>query len=1542
MSRSTKTLLVCILLLTVMFIQLPLIKADETVNAVMGVLSIETGKPEGSVGDLVIVFGTVTPELPVNASYVVFNATTIPGYYRIAGGDIDAFFVTSGGRLFYNSSDGEWSISGVELPHMQHDYYNVTVALGTLYPNGSFVELERVYIVDPAKLFLVKPMIVEDYVATTWNISGEALSENTEELLYGVPGLVRIRIGGWGFRAEEVKFTLIGPDGLEVYLASSIPNESGDIYFDVLLPPDLPRLPEGYAIAIVGPTEGNEALSNKTLIVPYPELVSFKPSEGYPGKTIVNVVAKYFAPEVLKLKLVGEFSTYSIDVEVNGTSYVNTTFTLPHNITRGYYDLNISGTLPDNMLFEEDIIEILPLVTSFTPSQGYVGDKPVIVGYGFKPLEEVEVIFFNETYGKYVIGTVTADSSGVINGSGTMEIPEIPGCTYVVKLGYDSGSTLTEFTFEVLPQIASVTPESGVAGSLQDITIVFNGLLPGDSVRVSFVFNDTPSYVLGCLASAIADETGVAVAVLSSVPAKAGGVYYVKGTVNELYEVEYFKGFERVYFTIEANITSVEPVFAVPGTIVSLTAVGLYPNQMNYHVWLIGEQRIHEVPYVSKPPIGADGNLTLEFIVPNIPWGDYVVAISLDKYNETPYGYAEYADYLTVIPITTSLVDLVTFTNDTFPGDPVNITVVGLSSEAGMVLFVADGTTVTAEILWQEYYPDNATLKLTIMTPNVVSGNYSVAIVENETDLVYIAGGLRVLMPIVAYESATTVLPGDLINLTIVGAVPSIESVEFWCNGTLAASTSLLSEVHYGPSGGYLNASLRIPAIPAGVYQLVLVERDLGEVGYLWMSVEGNIWNLTVREAFVEYVSRTELYPGYTVMLGIKGVASNIIEAKVVSPSGDEYFVEVGNVVFYSKGVNMYANVTLIIPSVSEDIYCFELVFEGVGEVAPLLFENGSTVYVHVYTPWVLTPSPVGSTTPESTLSIQIFGVNDTITSILLVDPDTGELIPVDITGQVKGVMSSGDVYVNASFIAPVVAKKDYTVIIVEEKFGEIGPIRSSKGGSPWIFTLIPKMRVAVYVYRGGMWILTDTISVGDLVKVEGVGFGPRTELVDVVLKRVSPMPIVMESSQDISMNVYANGEAEVLFTVPSLPAGTYYISVFVEDPMNLTIPVPVKIVPRIEAEPLAVQVGSMLTVKGYGFLENEDVLIMFYDRVIAETTANDNGEFTVSFRVPSAVYEDGFIWNIVLGYYTISAYQDALDAYGISQAESMEVFIYPYDYEGLSIELEGGLLYYGNNTSAYHLTIITKFNGEPVDVDVSAFNILLKVVGSEGSVFTSYLDSSEFPVVPLIANDTVVKGVYEVWIDLTSDNFQSTVVGGPGTYTLIVMFDGPVYVTPSTIVDQKAVRALTFTINPVVNTIIEDLSQIKNETFRIEDVILQLRSLNATIIELINGPDGVKAKIDTALGIVEVDLDELNATIVRIGNSNKVEILTEIGSIEGIITEIKNNVATIQTDVGTITVKVDQIIEGQGGLATYIGMIAVLVILGLALTVYLVFTLRK
>ena len=289
-----------------------------------------------------------------------------------------------------------------------------------------------------------------------------------------------------------------------------------------------------------------------------------------------------------------------------------------------------------------------------------------------------------------------------------------------------------------------------------------------------------------------------------------------------------------------------------------------------------------------------------------------------------------------------------------------------------------------------------------------------------------------------------------------------------------------------------------------------------------------------------------------------------------------------------------------------------------------------------------------------------------------------------------------------------------------------------------------------------------------------------------------------------------------------------------------------------------------------------------------------------------------------------------------------MEVFIYPYDYEGLSIELEGGLLYYGNNTSAYHLTIITKFNGEPVDVDVSAFNILLKVVGSEGSVFTSYLDSSEFPVVPLIANDTVVKGVYEVWIDLTSDNFQSTVVGGPGTYTLIVMFDGPVYVTPSTIVDQKAVRALTFTINPVVNTIIEDLSQIKNETFRIEDVILQLRSLNATIIELINGPDGVKAKIDTALGIVEVDLDELNATIVRIGNSNKVEILTEIGSIEGVITEIKNNVATIQTDVGTITVKVDQIIEGQGGLATYIGMIAVLVILGLALTVYLVFTLRK
>ena len=111
-----------------------------------------------------------------------------------------------------------------------------------------------------------------------------------------------------------------------------------------------------------------------------------------------------------------------------------------------------------------------------------------------------------------------------------------------------------------------------------------------------------------------------------------------------------------------------------------------------------------------------------------------------------------------------------------------------------------------------------------------------------------------------------------------------------------------------------------------------------------------------------------------------------------------------------------------------------------------------------------------------------------------------------------------------------------------------------------------------------------------------------------------------------------------------------------------------------------------------------------------------------------------------------------------------------------------------------------------------------------------------------------------------------------------------------------------------------------------IENVIADLEDLLGGIISEIR--DGV-AIIKTDLGEIQIALDELDAKIVDITDDMMLIIETELGEIQtdlttikGVISEINNGIATIDTKVGTISGKIVSINDGIATIQTDLGVV--------------------
>ncbi|MDH5460304.1 MAG: hypothetical protein OEW71_04635, partial [Candidatus Bathyarchaeota archaeon] len=123
----------------------------------------------------------------------------------------------------------------------------------------------------------------------------------------------------------------------------------------------------------------------------------------------------------------------------------------------------------------------------------------------------------------------------------------------------------------------------------------------------------------------------------------------------------------------------------------------------------------------------------------------------------------------------------------------------------------------------------------------------------------------------------------------------------------------------------------------------------------------------------------------------------------------------------------------------------------------------------------------------------------------------------------------------------------------------------------------------------------------------------------------------------------------------------------------------------------------------------------------------------------------------------------------------------------------------------------------------------------------------------------------------------------------------------------------------------------------------VETRPTLGTIVDLITGPDGVLARIDTAKGEILVELADIDARIISIEgsiatietnvgtiktdiatinlkvvaiNGTVATIKTDLGTIKGTVTSIDGNVATIKTDVGTVKADVSDIVTDVSDIA--------------------------
>lgn len=180
-----------------------------------------------------------------------------------------------------------------------------------------------------------------------------------------------------------------------------------------------------------------------------------------------------------------------------------------------------------------------------------------------------------------------------------------------------------------------------------------------------------------------------------------------------------------------------------------------------------------------------------------------------------------------------------------------------------------------------------------------------------------------------------------------------------------------------------------------------------------------------------------------------------------------------------------------------------------------------------------------------------------------------------------------------------------------------------AQGDESWLW----EVQETTFTVTGEISIGKSSGIVGDTIIMTGSRFSAYEKNIKILF-----------DDQAVVTDITANskGEWEASFGVPEMPAGEYSVTAEGEQTTTEDIgELSFEIKPDILLSPDEGHVGMDLTVTGYGFAADEDLVILYDDSQLATAETNDQGNFQVSFSVPESKYGER---NVAVGYGTGNA----------------------------------------------------------------------------------------------------------------------------------------------------------------------------------------------------------------------------------------------------------------------------------------------------------------
>jgi hypothetical protein len=210
--------------------------------------------------------------------------------------------------------------------------------------------------------------------------------------------------------------------------------------------------------------DGSDTSVNNFVLLTVPQITSFSPVNGQVG-TEVTIAGSSFTgvTGVTFNSTVATSFTVDSDIQIRAI--------VPTGATTG--KIRVANLAGSNTSANNFTVLYPPVITSFTPVSGGVGEQVTITGSHFASATGVR--FNGVATGTYLVDSDTQIRANVPVGATTGPVS--------VTTPDGTGSSANDFTVLILPQIAGFTPNSGPAGTQVTITGV------GFGIAVSVKFN---------------------------------------------------------------------------------------------------------------------------------------------------------------------------------------------------------------------------------------------------------------------------------------------------------------------------------------------------------------------------------------------------------------------------------------------------------------------------------------------------------------------------------------------------------------------------------------------------------------------------------------------------------------------------------------------------------------------------------------------------------------------------------------------------------------------------------------------------------------------------------------------------------------------------------------------------------------------------------------------------------------------------------------------------------------------------------------------